>query len=147
MAETLPMVPIIGLGLLFLELILPTKGVLGIVGFGIFIYGSFGLIDHPNPNLRVPLPTVLIVDAIVTALVLAVVMILYRGYTSKQAQKFDLIGRTGQVVEWDGANRRIEIDGAIWRAFSSTPLFRGHSVIVIQQDNLILHVTPVGDVK
>ncbi len=141
-AQIMPLLPMIGIVLLVLEFFLPTKGVLGFIGVTLFICGTFGLSDHPDPDLRLSMPTILALNAIILFIAGIVIAITIRGYRSKNARQFDLAGRTARVIDWSSDKRRVEIDGQIWRAQCPVELDVGQTVRIMEQNNLTLHVTP-----
>jgi len=140
--QSFPLLPLLGLTLLILELALPTKGALGMVGLVLFVYGTFGLADHPNPSLRLSMPSIFLINALMLAVVGIIVAITVRGYLSRGAEEFELVGRTAKVVDWIGDNRRIEIDGQLWKAESAAILTPGQTVRITSQKRLVLTVTP-----
>jgi len=142
LGRTLPLLPLLGLGLLVLEFILPTKGALGIAGLACFVYGTFNLADHPNPSLRLGMPAIIVLNAVMLSIVGLIAAVAVRGYLSDGASDFELKGRKGVIIDWIGDNRRVEIDGQIWMAESAAVLTPGQKVRVVSQKRLILYVTP-----
>jgi membrane-bound ClpP family serine protease len=138
----MPMLPFMGLFLLVLEIFLPTKGFLGLIGMILFVYGTFDLADHPDPDLRLSMPAILGINAAMLTVVITMVVITVRGYTSGGDKDFDMIGRKGKIIDWNNDNRRVEIDGQIWQAASDAKLSAGQKVTVTKQEHLTLHVTP-----
>lgn len=137
---------VFGVGLLLLELKIPSFGALGVGGTISLIVGSVMLTDVV-PGLSAGLA--LIVPA---ALGMAILFLLL-GRLALKAQRQPpvtgteaLIGQTGRArtaLAPDVAGQ-IDLRGEIWRALSRTPVAPGEPVRVLDIDGLTVLVEPIG---
>jgi membrane-bound serine protease (ClpP class) len=137
---------IFGLGLLLLELKVPSFGILGIGGIASLLIGSI-MMTRQTPGVSVSLglivPVVLAVAAIVLFLGrLAVVARARPPATGAEA----MVGQQGRArsVLPAGTPGHIDLHGEIWRALSRTPIQAGEMVRVTEVDGLTLLVEPAG---
>jgi membrane-bound serine protease (ClpP class) len=136
-----------GLGLLVLELTVPSFGVLGVGGAVALVIGSV-MATRAVPGIRVGLGTILPAALGLSAAVLLL------GRLGLQAQRrppetgverlIGLVGRTRTPLAPD-APGQIDARGEIWRAVSREALPSGAPVRVVAVDGLTLRVEPVQD--
>ena len=136
-----------GLGLLVLELKVPSFGVLGIGGIIGLVIGSI-LMTREVPGVRVGLGII-----IPAALGLAVI-VLVLGRLALQSQRrppqtgveamIGEVGRTRTVVTPDMPGQ-IDARGEIWRAVSTEPVAAGAVVRIVAMNGLTLVVEPGPD--
>jgi membrane-bound serine protease (ClpP class) len=137
---------VFGLGLLVLELKMPSFGVLGIGGTASLFFGSL-MLTREVPGVRVSygviLPTVFSLAAIV----------LFLGRLALKAQRIrpvsgaeGLVGEHGRTLSAIAAGQpgQVRVHGEIWRATSATALDEACQVRVIAVDGLTLLVEPAG---
>jgi membrane-bound serine protease (ClpP class) len=135
---------VFGLGLLVLELKMPSFGVLGIGGTASLFFGSL-MLTREVPGVRVSygviLPTVFSLAAIV----------LFLGRLALKAQRIrpvsgaeGLVGEHGRTLSAIAAGQpgQVRVHGEIWRATSATALDEACQVRVIAVDGLTLLVEP-----
>ncbi|HEX7088063.1 MAG TPA: NfeD family protein [Vicinamibacterales bacterium] len=131
-----------GLGLLVLELKVPSFGALGIGGTVAIVIGSIMLTDD-IPGVGVPY-SILIPVALATAGIF-----LFLGRLALRAQRArpvtgaeGLIGRIGRTVSPIGPDRpgQIQVHGELWQATSDAPIAEGRRVRVAGISGLVLHV-------
>lgn len=134
-----------GLGLLILELKVPSFGVLGVGGTVSLLIGSV-MITSDVPGVRVGLG--IIVPAVLT--LAGIVLVLGRlALTAHRAPVVTgaegLIGARGHALTavGPGQDGQIRVHGEIWRAISSVPLLPGDAVRVTAISGLTLAVEPV----
>lgn len=140
-----PFLAMVGIVLLVLEFLLPTKGFLGILGVLSFIMGTSNLVNSPCPAWQLSWPVVLLLNVVVIGTFITFAYLTFRGYTSNKANEIDpLIGHQGLVIEWNENAQRVDIGGTIWQAQSPFPLVIGQKIVVTGQQNLTLFVKPPG---
>ncbi len=136
-----------GIGLLVLELTVPSFGLLGIGGIVALVIGSI-VSTRQVPGVDVSLGTI-----IPAALGLAAgVLLLGRLGMKAQRQKaqtgaeamINLTGRARTELQPDAAGQ-IDIHGEIWRATSTIPIAAGVSVRAVALEGLTLVVEPLDD--
>lgn len=128
-----------GILVMAVEAFIRARGLLALTGALIFALGAFLLFNQPDHRLSwvtIASTTVLVAGGL-TFLLMYVVR-LYR----HPAQDFSLNGQTALVVDWNDETKRIEIDGAYWRARSLNDKHYSHGdwVTVQGQDKLTLLV-------
>jgi membrane-bound serine protease (ClpP class) len=135
-----------GLGLLVLELKVPSFGVLGIGGTVSLVIGSL-MMTREVPGVRVGLGVILPAALAMTAIVLLL------GRLALQSQRLPpMTGADGLVGEQGRARTpvtpdtpgQVDIHGEIWRAASHEPLAPGQPVRVLAVNGLTLLVGPAG---
>jgi membrane-bound serine protease (ClpP class) len=136
---------VFGVGLLVLELKVPSFGALGIGGTVSLLVGSI-MLTNDVPGVRVGygviLPVVLAVASIILFLGrLALASQRMRPITGVEA----LVGERGGTLTGiaPGAPGQVRVHGEIWRATSSVPLDAGRPVRVNGVDGLTLQVEPM----
>ena len=138
-----------GLGLLILELKIPSFGILGIGGTISLLVGSI-MITRETPGVTVSLG---IIVPVVLAIA-AIVLVLGRLALSAQKQRATtgiegLLGSDGWTrmpLTPDSAGQ-IDVHGEIWRAFSRGPVPAGAKVRVIEVNGLTLVVEPAPSIR
>jgi len=136
----------LGLGLMVLEFILPTKGLLGLAGVAFFTVGTFSLAENPNPHFRLTWMEIILLNILVVGTFLAIIYATVKAYRQEHPEiTEDLLNHEAVVIEWNDERKRVEVGGAIWNAKSDThnDFVKGDKVIVKSQNNLFLIVTPV----
>jgi membrane-bound serine protease (ClpP class) len=137
-----------GLGLLVLEVKVPSFGVLGIGGIISLVIGSI-LMTREVPGVHVGLGTILPAALGLAAIVLVL------GRLALQSQRrppqtgseamIGEVGRTRTAVTPDLPGQ-IDARGEIWRAVSTEPVAAGAPVRIVAMNGLTLVVEPVQDV-
>jgi membrane-bound serine protease (ClpP class) len=137
---------VFGVGLLILELKVPSFGALGVGGTVSLLIGSVMLtseVPGVRVGYRVTVPVVLAFAAI----------FLFLGRLALVAQRIKpvsgaegLVGERGRTLtSVDSAQPgQVRVHGEIWRAVSAVPLTAGRSVRVTAVEGLTLRVEPVG---
>jgi len=138
---------VFGLGLLILELKVPSFGILGIGGTVSLLVGSIMMtrgVPGVAVSLRVIVPVVIVLAGIV----------LFLGRLALQAQRrppatgaMALVGAVGRARTplTSDPPGQIDVRGEIWRATSRTPITAGHRVRVLAISGLTLLVEPVDE--
>ena len=138
-----------GLGLLILELKIPSFGILGIGGTISLLVGSI-MITRETPGVTVSLG---IIVPVVLAIA-AIVLVLGRLALSAQKQRATtgvdgLLGSEGwtRMPLTPDSPGQIDVHGEIWRAFSRGPVPAGAKVRVIEVNGLTLVVEPAPSIR
>lgn len=140
---------LLGMGLMIAEAFAPGFGILGLGGLIAFIAGALFLFDPSGADfdLRLTWPVILgaaLTSALFSALVLAAVVHARRFKRVTGAE--ELIGATGEIVDWNEDQGSIHIHGEIWSAHSTAKtaaLAPGARVRVIAREGLSLAIEPV----
>ncbi len=148
-AALLPYLALMGIAFIVAEFLLPTKGVLGILGAALFVVGTVSLTRSPDPDMRLSPLMCVMLNFIVLGGAAAIGYVTLRGYTRYKKDNFSLTDKIAKVVDWNATHQRVELDGAFWLAVEKNglALTPGQHVRVIAQDNLTLIVEPVGDLS
>lgn len=132
-----------GLVFMFLELFVASGGILAAAGAVAFGFGAFFLFDTDVPEFRLSITYVLISTAIMAVFVFGVV-----GYAlSAQRRKVvtgaeSMVGALGRVIDWNGLDGTVRLEGEIWKARSQSPLQPGQTVVAERVDGLVVWVRP-----
>jgi membrane-bound serine protease (ClpP class) len=135
-----------GLGLLVLELKVPSFGVLGIGGTISLLVGSIMMtrgVPGVSVNLGVVVPVALAFAAIVLFLGRLALAAQARPPTTGVEGLLGATGRTREALD-AGAPGHIDVHGEIWRAVSREPIPAGFGVRVVAVNGLTLSVEPAG---
>ncbi len=131
--------------MLVLELKIPSRGLLSVLGAILLACGISLLIDSPNPAERIHPLTVfglVLPFALLTALLLTVAS---RARTNKMAAgPTTLLGQTGTIVGTRDT-LRVQVAGEYWNAVSAEPLAHGTPVHITAIAGLQLTVAPLHD--
>lgn len=132
---------IVGLLLMGAELFVVSGGVLAIGGFISFAIGAFFLFDTPvaafHLDWRVLLGTLAVFAVILFFVVTYALSALGRKVT---AGPEELIGMKGRVVEWNGSEGIVFMDGENWQSRSAAALAPGQAVVATERDGNFLIV-------
>ncbi len=136
-----------GLGLLVLELKMPSFGVLGVGGVVSLLIGSI-MTTRAVPGIRVGLGVIVPVALGLAAIMLGLGRLAVRAqrlppHTGLQAMLGEH-GRARTPVTADDPGQ-VDVHGEIWRAVSRVPVPPGAPVRVVEANGLTLVVEPVGD--
>ena len=132
-----------GLGLLVLEAMVTSFGILALGGIVSIALGSLMLIDSPMPELQIGLSLVLPM----TLALSGIVFFLARLGVSAQRRRA-VTGRAGMIDEFGLALTTFEADGSgqvvahseIWSATSAEPIAKGDQIKVVGVNGLTLTV-------
>ncbi|MBF85549.1 MAG: serine protease [Acidobacteria bacterium] len=132
-----------GIGLLALEAIVTSFGLLAVGGIVSMVLGSLILIDSPMPELQVGLwlilPMTLALSAIVLFLARLAVGAQRRRAVTGRAGMVDEVGRALTTFDSGGLGR-VVTHGEIWSAMGTEPIAEGDQVKVVGVDGLTLTV-------
>jgi membrane-bound serine protease (ClpP class) len=134
---------VLGIGLMIGEVFTPGIGVLGIGGVATFIAGAYFLIEGAGADIDIAVSLPLIIGtAATTALlifgVIAAAMQSRRRPALTGAEQ--IIGSTGEVIEWQDTTGRVLVLSEIWNARAARPMQAGDKVRVVGREGLTLVV-------
>jgi membrane-bound serine protease (ClpP class) len=137
---------LLAIGLFVAEVKVGGFGILGIGGLVSMVIGMLILVDSPDPAVRIGLYTALSLALPFAAILLILVIALFRSLRQKVATgNQGMIGLIG-IADTDlNKNGRVKIRGEYWTARSSSPISAGKTVKVLSVDDLTLHVEEVSD--
>ncbi len=134
-----------GLGLLVLELKVPSFGVLGIGGTISLVIGSI-MMTREVPGVRVGLGVILPAALALAAIFIALGRLGFKAQRLRPETGLEAmlgeVGRTRTPVTADTPGH-VDIHGEIWRAISRVPVPPGAPVRVVEVNGLTLVVEPV----
>jgi membrane-bound serine protease (ClpP class) len=134
---------LVGIGLIVAEAFAPSFGVLGIGGVTAFVIGSVMLLDTDVPGFGISWMLIGSVALVSAGIFLVVLMLLMRARRRAVVTgPEEMVGASGEVVEWSAHEGRVRTHGEIWKARSSRALEAGRKVRVAEVDNLTLVVEP-----
>lgn len=140
---------LLGMGLMIAEAFVAGYGILGLGGLVAFVTGALFLFDPAGADfdLRITWPVIIgaaVTSALFSAIVIAAVIRARRFKRVTGAE--EMIGATGEVVDWQEGRGSVHIHGEIWTAVSAAakpaPLAPGARVRVIAREGLTLAVEP-----
>lgn len=138
---------VLGLAFMCAEAFLPSFGVLGLGGIAAFVAGALMLIDTELPGYGIP-PGLVGTLAVASALLLFGTMRLAlktrrRPVTSGAEGLVGELCTVEKVAENDKREGWVRVDGELWHAAASLPLFPSQIVRVVGRRGLTLEVGPV----
>lgn len=134
---------LVGIGLIVAEAFAPSFGVLGIGGVTAFIIGSIMLLDTDVPGFGISWMLIGSLALVSAGIFLVVLMLLMRARRRAVVTgPEEMVGASGEVVEWSAHDGWVRTHGEIWKARSSRALEAGRKVRVAEIDDLTLIVEP-----
>jgi membrane-bound serine protease (ClpP class) len=136
---------LLGIGFFVAEAFVPSYGVLGLGGIAAFVFGALLLIDSELPGFGVPLP---LIGGL--AVVSALLVIGIAGMAAKARRRpvvsgaARLIGAPGTVIDFDGGQGWVLVEGERWQVRAGESLHPGQRVRITRIDGLTLAVTAQG---
>jgi len=134
---------LLGLGLMAAEAVTPTLGAVGLAGVIAFILGAVLLLPAEAPGFQLDWRVI----GSLAAASLAFVLLVVRTALSARRRmvvsgREQMIGSSGQVIDWDGREGHVLAHGERWMAKAGAPLAPGQNVLVRDLDGLVLEVEP-----
>lgn len=133
----------IGIGLMVIEAVTPTFGVLGLGGIIAFVIGAAMLIDTDVPEYQISWTVIGAMAAVSGAF-----LILLLGYVTRSLRRplasgdEALVGTSAEVLDWRGKEGHVWSAGERWQARADASLRKGDEVRIERQDGLTLVVKP-----
>jgi membrane-bound serine protease (ClpP class) len=134
---------LLGVAMMAAEAFLPGLGVVGLGGVVAFILGGLFLFDPDKVDISFSVSLPLLIGAAIASagILMGVLGMALRSRQHKVRTGIEqLIGSTGEVVEWAGHNGRVRVHGEIWSARSEMVLSPGDSVRIIGLEGLTVNV-------
>ncbi len=138
---------LIALGAAFIiaEAFVPAFGVLGIGGVVAFVIGSVMLMETDVPGFGVSWQVIAAVAGTSAAAFLIALMLVARSRRKPVVSgPEEMVGLSGEIIEWTGAEGRVRAHGEVWRASAAQPLAPGRRVRITGIDGLVLVVQPTA---
>jgi membrane-bound serine protease (ClpP class) len=134
---------ILGIALIIAEIVLPTVGVLGVLGIATVIISAFVIHAASVPGVEIILP-------IVAGLaVVGGIVVVGTGWLARRSLRQPvvtgaqgMIGATAQANESFSDKGTVQFGGEIWKARTRAPVSAGQAVRIIKVDGLMLWVEP-----
>ena len=132
---------LLGIALIAGEAFAPSFGILGIAGTVALALGATIMIDTDVPEFRISWAAAAGVAVGSFAIVLLIARL---ALTARRARivsgREEMIGSTGEVMDWDDGRGHVFVHGERWRAKGVDPLNKGDAVEVRGIDGLVLTV-------
>lgn len=136
---------LLGIGLLVVELFLPSFGIVGGVGVIAFVLGSLFLFDSSEPGVYVDRWLIGSAASAVGSVMLVVALLVVRAMRSESATGREaLVGSVGEVRSRTAPHGTIFVAGELWQAQSDEPIEEGASARVVEVKGLTLRIAPAG---
>ncbi|HSR01795.1 MAG TPA: nodulation protein NfeD [Methylophilaceae bacterium] len=135
---------ILGIGLMVLEVFVPSFGVLGLGGCIAFIIGSVMLVDTDVPGYGISWKLILPVAVTTASFIFIIASMALRARERPiMTGSEELLGAQGEMLEDIQGEGWARVHSESWRVRSKVPLARGAKVRVIARHDLILDVVPI----
>src|SRR5262245_46704663 len=138
---------LLGVLLMVAEAFAPSFGILGFGGIVAFVLGAFFLFDPDQSDIPIQASWQVVagLTAVSAAFFMGILGLAVRARTRPvRTGSEEMIGLTGEVVQWAGAEGRVHVCGELWAAQSSASLAKGQKVRVVSRTGLTLAVEPGG---
>jgi membrane-bound serine protease (ClpP class) len=134
---------IVGVALIIAEIVLPTVGVLGVLGIGAVIVSAFVIHSASVPGMELVIPIVAGL-AVVGGLV-----VVGTGWLARKSLREPvvtgaqgMIGATAAAEQGFSDKGTVRFGGEIWNARTRVPIGAGQTVRIVKVDGLVLWVEP-----
>ncbi len=134
---------ILGIALILAEIILPTVGVLGVLGIAAVIISAVVIHSASVPGMDIVLPLV------AGLAVLGGVVVIGTGWLARKSMKQPvvtgtqgMIGARAQALGSFSDQGIVQYGGERWKARTQAPLSAGQPVRIVKVDGLVLWVEP-----
>ena len=134
---------ILGIALIIAEIVLPTIGVLGVLGIGVVVLSAFVIHSASVPGLEILLPLV------AGLAVVGGVAVVGTGWLARKSMKRPVVSGTQGMI---GAHAlavgsfadqgAVKFGNEIWNARTHAPVSAGQPVRILKVDGLVLWVEP-----
>ena len=134
---------LLGLCLMIGEAFVPSFGALGIGGAAAFVIGSVMLLDTDVPGFGISWMVIGSIAVVSSGIFLVAMTLLVRSRRRAVVSgPEEMIGSTGQIIEWHDHSGSVRVHGEVWRACASRKLKPGRQIRVADIDGLTLIVEP-----
>jgi membrane-bound serine protease (ClpP class) len=135
---------IVGIALIIAEIVLPTVGVLGVLGISAVIISAFVIHSAAVPGMEIVLPLV------AGLAVVGGVVVVGTGWLARKSLRQPvvtgtqgMIGATAQAVDGFSDQGTVKYGGEIWKARTHAPVTAGQAVRIVKVEGLLLWVKPI----
>jgi membrane-bound serine protease (ClpP class) len=134
----------LGIGLIIAEAFVPGFGILGTGGLVSFGLGAAFLYDSALPAFRLAWPVIIGVTAATGGFLLWVVSAALGAHRRPVTTgREDMIGAKALVLDWNGLEGHVHLEGERWQARGAAAFAPGQTVAVTAIDGLVLSVEPI----
>jgi membrane-bound serine protease (ClpP class) len=134
---------ILGIALIIAEVVLPTVGVLGVLGIGAVVISAFVIHSASVPGMEIILP-------IVSGLaVVGGIVVVGTGLLARKSLREPvvtgaqgMVGATAEAIGDFSDKGTVKFGGEIWNAQTRAPVRAGQTVRILKVDGLLLWVEP-----
>ncbi len=138
----------VGIGMLILEVMTPTYGVLGVGGVVAFVIGSIILVDSDLPGYQLPIAIIAGFAAATGGVAFFIVGAAVRARRARVVSGVEgMVGGSALVLEDFDERGPVRAFGEIWQASSAAPLAKDSKVRITGVDGLLLAVEPEDEQK
>ncbi len=138
----------VGIGMLILEVMTPTYGVLGVGGVIAFVIGSIILVDSDLPGYQLPIAIIAGFAAATGGVAFFIVGAAVRARRARVVSGVEgMVGGSALVLEDFDERGPVRAFGEIWQASSAAPLAKDSKVRITRVDGLLLAVEPEDEQK
>lgn len=137
------MLLILGIALIVAEIILPTVGVLGVLGIVTVIISAVVIHSASVPGMEIVLPLV------AGLAVIGGLVVIGTGYLARRSMKQPvvtgaqgMIGARAEAIDSFSDRGTVQYGGEIWKARTRAPVSAGQSVRILKVEGLELWVEP-----
>ncbi|MEJ1966371.1 MAG: NfeD family protein [Gammaproteobacteria bacterium] len=134
---------ILGIALIVAEILLPTIGVLGVLGIGAVIISAFVIHSASVPGIDVVLPLV------AGLAVVGGIVVVGTGWLARKSMRErvvtgpqGMIGAQAQAIDGFSDKGTVQFGNEIWNARTRAPVSAGQPVRILKVDGLVLWVEP-----
>lgn len=144
---------LLGIGLLAMEVFLPTFGVVGIGGIIAFGLGAMMLIDTESPGFGIPISLIVALAAVTALFIFFVSGAVLKSRRRPVVSGQEALLGSGGIMLYDlrpdaaAGEGWARVHSEQWRVQSTVPLQQGQRVRVIGRTGLVLTVVPVKGVE
>lgn len=134
---------ILGIALIVAEILLPTVGVLGVLGIVAVIISAVVIHSAAVPGMEIILPLV------AGLAVVGGVVVIGTGFLARKSMRQPvvtgaqgMIGARAEAIDSFSEKGTVQYGGEIWKARTQAPVRAGQPVRILKVDGLVLWVEP-----
>ena len=124
------------------EAIVISFGVLGVIGTGLFMLGSFMLIEPNQLGLDIDTSLIIVTTIVNTLFFILIIRFILKTHTAPALLGMKtFIGKQGYCIHYSSELIQIKVEGEIWAALCNETLTKGDNVIItgFQNKHLIIN--------
>jgi membrane-bound serine protease (ClpP class) len=134
---------ILGIALIVAEILLPTIGVLGVLGIGVVVISNIVIHSASVPGMEIIFPVIAGLAAVGGLVVVGT------GWLARKSMRQPvvsgvqgMIGARAAAMEGFSDSGTVRYGGEIWKARTGAPVSAGQPVRIVKVDGLVLWVEP-----